>query len=263
MSSDPLNIGDTEVANLNITGGRQRRIRRCGICRQEGHDRRSCPSSEAVELRRIAHERRVQEAQQRHQEQLRLEQEKRDEERRRGIRRIRLFNDNNYDITFFWAYHQENPPTKFKYLGQTGANTDYGVKSTADTVLLVVPTIEIPNYIDNYESMNGFDRANATRNIDLDSYDGFIVGKYRIKDFDHDNIHIIADELFKPKSLVDQWKECGLKAVFLLKELNRLGASQNENLEAIMDMVQDIRIPSHSQLDRENAGIPSVFTNIT
>ena len=68
---------------------------------------------------------------------------------------------------------------------------------------------------------------------------------------------------YKPvKSELEQWKESTLKSMFLLKELERLGASKYENIESIMDMIQDIHIPIHTEYDKEQAGIPSVFTNI-
>ena len=51
--------------------------------------------------------------------------------------------------------------------------------------------------------------------------------------------------------------------MYLLQQLERLGASNNDNLEPIMDLVQDIIIPSHNYMDRENAGVPSEFTNLT
>ena len=42
-----------------------------------------------------------------------------------------------------------------------------------------------------------------------------------------------------------------------------MGASNNPNLEPIMDLVQDIEMPDVSELEKESAGVPSGFTNIT
>ena len=42
-----------------------------------------------------------------------------------------------------------------------------------------------------------------------------------------------------------------------------MGANKYENLEPIMDLVQDIKIPEHTDHDKESAGVPSTFTNIT
>ena len=42
----------------------------------------------------------------------------------------------------------------------------------------------------------------------------------------------------------------------LLKEHERMGASNNDNLEPFMDMVQDIKVPECSETDKETAGVP-------
>ena len=47
------------------------------------------------------------------------------------------------------------------------------------------------------------------------------------------------------------------------KELKRLGIEKNDNYAAIVDMQQDITIPQHSERDKDIAGIPSAFTNVT
>ena len=38
---------------------------------------------------------------------------------------------------------------------------------------------------------------------------------------------------------------------------------KNENFAVIVDMHQDIVIPQHSERDKDVAGIPSAFTNVT
>ena len=53
------------------------------------------------------------------------------------------------------------------------------------------------------------------------------------------------------------------KSYYLLTELDRMGASKNDNLAPMTDMIQDITIPAHTQHDKEFAGVPSTLTNIT
>ena len=67
----------------------------------------------------------------------------------------------------------------------------------------------------------------------------------------------------KNTNIMDQWKEAALKSHYLLKQLERLGANQNPNYEPIMDMIQDINYPDHDEQDKERAGVSSAFTNIT
>jgi len=66
-----------------------------------------------------------------------------------------------------------------------------------------------------------------------------------------------------PKSELDQWKECAFKSYYLLNQLIMLGAKKDENLEPILDMVEDIQVPTHTEYDKEYAGVPSTLTNIT
>ena len=65
------------------------------------------------------------------------------------------------------------------------------------------------------------------------------------------------------KSEIEMWKEAALKCDFLMKELKRLDIEKYDNYAAIVDMHQDIIIPQHSERDKDVAGIPSAFTNVT
>jgi len=62
---------------------------------------------------------------------------------------------------------------------------------------------------------------------------------------------------------IDSWKKAALKSRYLLEQLVRLGAKNNENYEPILDLVEDIQFPEVSESDKEDAGVPSVFTNYT
>lgn len=76
-------------------------------------------------------------------------------------------------------------------------------------------------------------------------------------------IHLPKVAYKPPKSELDQWKECAFKSYYLLNQLIMLGAKKDENLEPILDMVEDIQVPTHTEYDKEFAGVPSILTNIT
>jgi hypothetical protein len=76
-------------------------------------------------------------------------------------------------------------------------------------------------------------------------------------------VHLPKLEYKPPKSELDQWKECAFKSYYLLNQLIMLGAKKDENLEPILDMVEDIQVPKHTEYDKEFAGVPSTLTNIT
>ena len=61
----------------------------------------------------------------------------------------------------------------------------------------------------------------------------------------------------------DCWKKSALKLNFLMNELKRLGADKHDTYSCILDLHQDIDIPYHDEIDKENAGIPSILTNPT
>ena len=60
-----------------------------------------------------------------------------------------------------------------------------------------------------------------------------------------------------------EWKKSALKLNFLMNELKRLGADKHDTYSCILDLHQDIDIPYHDEIDKENAGIPSILTNPT
>jgi len=63
---------------------------------------------------------------------------------------------------------------------------------------------------------------------------------------------IINDAWLQNVNLIDDLAESR-------KDLMR----RNENLEPVLDMIEDIQIPPHTEYDKEKAGIPSTLTNIT
>ena len=73
-----------------------------------------------------------------------------------------------------------------------------------------------------------------------------------------DTITITSSESSKE----DQWREAALKSQFLLQQLQRFGVQNNPNYEPIMDMIQDIEYPEHTEQDKERAGVTSEFTNV-
>jgi len=60
-----------------------------------------------------------------------------------------------------------------------------------------------------------------------------------------------------------EWKTSTLKLNFLMNELKRLGADKHDTYSCILDLHQDIVIPHHDEIDKENSGIPSILTNPT
>ena len=64
-------------------------------------------------------------------------------------------------------------------------------------------------------------------------------------------------------SELNQWKFTALKLDYLMKELIKLGGKNVDTLEPILDLHQDIILATHDEFDKDRAGIPSAFTNVT
>tara|TARA_B100001287_G_scaffold230606_1_gene201234 strand:+ start:121 stop:399 length:279 start_codon:yes stop_codon:yes gene_type:complete len=78
---------------------------------------------------------------------------------------------------------------------------------------------------------------------------GFVIDKY-------------VPHYYRDSRNIDQWKRYGLKSMYLLQQIIKLGGMNYDNLAPILDMVQDIETPPHSEADKERAGIPSALTNV-
>jgi hypothetical protein len=74
---------------------------------------------------------------------------------------------------------------------------------------------------------------------------------------------VFASEQGWDLSETHQWKFHALKLNYLLQQVIKLGGMANDNLAPVLDLHQDIHLPAHSEVDKEYAGIPSEFTNLT
>ena len=64
-------------------------------------------------------------------------------------------------------------------------------------------------------------------------------------------------------SELNRWKFNALKLDFLIKQVIMLGGKNNDVLESVLDLHQDISLDSVSEIEKDYAGIPSQYTNIT
>ncbi|MAD57138.1 MAG: hypothetical protein CMK44_01015 [Porticoccus sp.] len=64
-------------------------------------------------------------------------------------------------------------------------------------------------------------------------------------------------------SELNRWKFNALKLDYLIREMIKLGAKNNETLDIVLDLHEDITLDEVSEWYKDIAGIPSTFTNIT
>ena len=80
----------------------------------------------------------------------------------------------------------------------------------------------------------------------------------------HDDIdkQIYIDDGEKLSEL-NRWKFNALKLDYLIREMIKLGAKNNETLDVVLDLHEDITLDEVSEWYKDIAGVPSKFTNIT
>ena len=217
------------------------RQRRCGCCGEVGHDRRTCPDPTQIERRRqnrVARD-----------EQYRIRYEQVRQNTISPMRVYNVTNENDYPIYIYWMKDGSDRLRYLQYLDSYGSAK---ISALPAHKIICIPVNELGIQLPSVQHISYTDLHTKY----------FVAGNFTLSDHEDLQVHVIAE--YQPtKTELEQWKECGLKSLFLLKELKRVGANQYENLEPIMDMVQDINLPPHTELDKEMAGVPSVFTNIT
>jgi len=186
---------------------------------------------------------------------LKIEAERlrRRQEREKLMTTYELINQNEYEISIYWGYNG-NPNVKhFMYVGPYEAKEIRVIKEQHR--IAIFPQLEVNDPVTN----------KAFKDLSLDVGNGLspkFIFNMEMKEWGEPTI--ILSHPYRPvKTELDLWKECGLKSSYLLNQLIRLGGRKYENLEPILDMVDDIDIPEHTEHDKEFAGIPSVLTNIT
>jgi hypothetical protein len=212
-------------------------VRRCSHCRQTGHNIRTCPTRIAAQ-NIPSHSPIIQHVDMQ-------------------MKTIEVINENPYSICVFWSRNLTDSvrTISLKYLTNINGHEMYPIRCNNKHRIVIIPFEQIiQNNLDNSDTININQYENLNILVDIN-----------ISDIDITSPIIFIDkiEYTIQKNEIDQWKECGLKSMFLLNEIERLGGRKYENLEPIIDMVQDIKIPSHTEADKELAGVPNVFTNLT
>jgi hypothetical protein len=227
----------------------------CSHCKQTGHNYRTCPHLSQEDKVKILkdNKKKKEEANQRrdrwlqHQETLRV----------RYIQNQRLsyefINESDYELAVYWGSENSNILKHFSYIENRSVGKITCIKNHR---ICIFHSLQVTNPISSNQVLSEI-------NIEGDLFQRYspIFDEY-MKNIDV-NI-IVLNKEFKPeKSEIDLWKESSLKANYLLEQIIKLGGKKYDNIEPILDMVQDINIPTHNDYDRELAGIPSKLTNIT
>ena len=227
-----------------------RRVYRCSHCRQEGHNRATCPGLE--EHRRLAQERRRQAR----------EEAYRAEKAKSELKNIQFHNPTQHIMLIFWSNQldKRTEESEYRFLATLPVHADTILRFNIRHKFIAIP---IEEFDTPPAELNELIQTPIRQTIFHDQH-----VKDVLEFFEQTNeqpLIIINDikDYKPPKNELDKWKETAFKSLFLLTELKRMGASNNENLAPMIDMIEDISLPPHTELDKELAGVPSAFTNVT
>jgi len=237
---------------LPVTGITRRR-NRCGHCRQEGHNRATCPGL----------------ADQRHQEVVRRlsaqSENSRLEQEKSKLIHFQVHNPTEHIMLIFWSSDLDTrtEESQYRYLATLSGYADTTLRFskrhkfiTIPMTAFITPPSELNEYLPTPIRQTIFNEGKIE-----ELYDVF-QNAFGVDEIPLIIINDIKD--YKPvKTELEKWKETAFKSLFLLTELRRMGASNNENLAPMIDMIEDISLPPHTEMDKEVAGVPSTFTNIT
>ena len=245
----------------------------CSHCNQSGHTYRGCPTITEEEKKEKA--KKIKEEKEAVAERRRVREERRrvTQERILEAQRINekinyeVVNTTDYEVVMYWAMNDDNTLRRFSYSRSHQTTNIQCIKHQHRIVAF--PFLEV------CES-NG---PNARKKITIpESGELPYVSVFDMRMKDFDGTSIVIDCEYKPtKTELEQWKEFALKSHYLLKEIQKMTTTNKkdedgeviyhekyENIDIFLKMVQDIPIPhTCNEVDKEQAGVPSLLTNIT
>lgn len=249
----------------------------CSHCHQAGHTYRRCPSmteeqkkAKAEEIKKNAEER-AQRREQRRQREAERQRVQNEFQRRQNlpVSKYTVSNPMDYEVVIYWTFSKPEYGNTYtaRVFSYCGPHTSISIKCKKELHrLIMIPFLEvtIPGRVDALQTINLNENGEVQQQTVFDM---------KMEDYDGTEIIIVKDYT-PPKSEMDLWKECALKSKFLLDQIYKLtgGVDKDgnvskpefENIAPMLDMVQDISIPSScTEIDKERAGVPSGLTNIT
>ena len=136
------------------------------------------------------------------------------------------------------------------------------INKTRSPIFIYINGAE-PEFKQSIESDAGF------KIVYYDAFEEYDISNYIVTDHDYGLKANFCD--IEPKHILKLVSvEYGTKDEITITQeaaseedkLERLGVKNNPNYEPIMDMIQDIKYPPYSEQDKERAGVTSDFTNI-
>jgi len=214
----------------------------CSFCKQSGHNYKTCPN--------ISEEEKKKKMEENYEKKKKMKEKTEQKQKLKEKTKYLIVNNSNTELVVYYGWVNSNYINRYRYLS-VGESINISCIKIIHTIV-IFPFIEICNGNPN--------APHELRMRDCENY--CMMFNEKLKDYDGDTV-LISKKYEPPKSELDRWKECALKSKYLLDEIIKIGGMKYDNLEPILDMVQDINVPIHDDIERERAGVPSILTNIT
>ena len=243
----------------------------CSHCQQPGHTYRRCPTITEEEkkekAKKIKEEKEAVSERRRIREERRLTIQRENEENKKT--HYEVINTTEYEIVMYWGLVDENVHlSRFTYIGAHSTSSIHCRKGKHRIVAF--PFLEV---CDSNDGISAYRTIQLSDSGELPYQSVFDM---KMKDFEGTSI-VIDAKYNPPKTELEEWKEFALKSHYLLKEIQKMTTTNKkdedgeviyhekyENIDIFLKMIQDIPIPhTCTEIDKEQAGIPSVLTNIT
>ena len=78
-------------------------------------------------------------------------------------------------------------------------------------------------------------------------------------------VDLLVQAQLQERLATKKWKNAAVRFNYLMNELRKLGAADEERFPmfaAIMDLQQDIDLPTITEEDKHHANVPSVYTGL-
>ena len=216
----------------------------CSICNGTGHNRRTCPQRNTTGL--------VNNGNGQQSNTTNRPTPPRNPPTPANKKTIKLINMRNENYLIYWVIGNlmiqdlDSRETPINYIGMLRKNGTFKVSTRDGHRFYLVPhKLDIdPPY-----------HPQTDKQFFIEPY-----LQLNIHEGSNKEIHIDEGEKL---SELNRWKFNALKLDYLIRELIKLGAKNNETLDVVLDLHEDIKLDSVSEWYKDIAGVPSTFTNIT
>lgn len=167
-------------------------------------------------------------------------------------KKIKLINMRNENYLIYWVYGNimvediDSKENHINYMGMLRKNNTFGLNTMIGHRFYLIPH-----------------RLDSEPPYHPQTDKQFFIEPYLQLNIHEDSKKEIYIDDKDKLSELNRWKFNALKLDYLIRELIKLGAKNNETLDVVLDLHEDIILDEVGEWYKDIAGVPSTFTNVT